>query len=61
MNNQEKVELVKPITKDGCFDNPWPTWRKASSSDLLRWMMFGKNNTNLPSDKKVLEFFELTS
>lgn len=53
MNNQEKIELVKPIVKDGYFDNPWSTWRKASPSDLLRWMMFGKNNTNLPTDKKV--------
>ena len=50
--------LIKPIFKDGVFDNPFPTWRKATPSDVFRWMVFGKNNTNLPSDKKVSLFYD---
>jgi hypothetical protein len=53
MDNKADKELVQPIVNGKLFDNPWPTWRKASVTELFRWMVFGKNNTNLPSDPKV--------
>jgi hypothetical protein len=52
MVNKVDNELVKPLRNGKCFDNPWTTWHKASKSDIMR-LIFRKNNTNLPSDKKV--------
>ena len=48
--------LIKPIYKDGVFENPFSTWHMAKQSEIFRWKVFGKNNTNLPSDKKVSIF-----
>ena len=54
MESRDNIELVKPIVKNGpIYDNPWPTWHKPSTSDILRLIFCRKNNTNLPSDKSV--------
>ena len=51
----EKLEtLTKPIElPNGTFRNPWSTWDDVKFSTLLKWSLFAKNNTNLPSDRKV--------
>lgn len=60
MENKVDNELVKPIINGKYFDNPWATWHKASKSDIMR-LIFRKNNTNLPSNKKVYKFYILHS
>ncbi|RNA26145.1 elongator complex 1 [Brachionus plicatilis] len=51
----ESDGLSRPIFKNGVFNNPWPTWKMASSYDLFRWKIFYKDRTNLPSDSKILD------
>ena len=54
MQREELTEtLSKPIFKNGVFSNPWSTWSDTKFSNVLKWALFTKNNTNLPSDKKV--------
>jgi len=56
MQGEELAEtLSKPIFKNGVFSNPWSTWSDTKFSNVLKWALFTKNNTNLPSDKKILD------
>ena len=44
-----------PLRKGNVFVNPWSTWKDTPLKTLLKWMLFEKNNTNLPRDRKELD------
>ncbi|XP_061570552.1 N-acyl-phosphatidylethanolamine-hydrolyzing phospholipase D isoform X2 [Cololabis saira] len=41
--------------KHGRWTNPWSTWRFPSYPTLLRFLLWDKDHTNLPSSKEVLD------
>lgn len=47
--------LSKPICNNGVFDNPWPTWKMPTLTDLLKWKLFYKDKKNIPSDTNILD------
>ncbi|CAF0815862.1 unnamed protein product, partial [Brachionus calyciflorus] len=47
--------LSRALLKNGIFQNPWDTWKKPEMSGLLRWGLFHKDNTKLPSDNTILD------
>ncbi|XP_062338628.1 N-acyl-phosphatidylethanolamine-hydrolyzing phospholipase D isoform X1 [Osmerus eperlanus] len=50
-------EEVTPSARDrhGRFLNPWPDWRFPSYGTLLCFFLLDKDNSNVPSDKDVLD------
>lgn len=51
--NDSGEDLIKPIFKNGRFNNPWSTWEEPSAKKFIMWRLCNKSNTNLPSDPKV--------
>ncbi|KAK0138276.1 N-acyl-phosphatidylethanolamine-hydrolyzing phospholipase D [Merluccius polli] len=52
--------LEEEVTKScrdrhGCWTNPWPTWKFPSHSTLLRFLLWDKDNSNVPTSKEVLD------
>lgn len=39
--------------KDGRFVNPWPTWKSPTLSNILKWSLMEKDNSNVPRSKQV--------
>lgn len=42
--------------KDGRFVNPWPTWKSPTLSNILKWSLMEKDNSNVPRSKQVNTF-----
>ncbi|KAG1714136.1 N-acyl-phosphatidylethanolamine-hydrolyzing phospholipase D [Nymphon striatum] len=49
------LKLTTSVFKNGKFENPWPSYRRPSTIEILRWTLATKDNTNIPH-KKELEF-----
>ncbi|XP_782815.3 N-acyl-phosphatidylethanolamine-hydrolyzing phospholipase D isoform X2 [Strongylocentrotus purpuratus] len=50
-----KLEDVTPSRfRNGRYENPWETWSMPSFGNVLKWWLFSKNNSNVPS-KSTLE------
>ncbi|NWV90892.1 NAPEP phospholipase, partial [Machaerirhynchus nigripectus] len=41
--------------KDGRFVNPWPTWKSPTLSNILKWSLMEKDNSNVPRSKQELD------
>lgn len=44
---------VKPLMKNGCFNNPWSTWKERGFKDVIHWKLTNRNHTNLPDSKEL--------
>lgn len=47
------MENSKPLQINGRFDNPWSTWKKPSFRNVLKFLLFEKNHSNVPSKEQV--------
>lgn len=54
-NKDEEIKLTKSVFENGRYVNPWSTWRTNGLGDFLRWTVFGKDNSSIPSDTKELD------
>ncbi len=41
--------LQRSMRKNGRFVNPWPTWKFPTIGGLLKWMLFTKDHSRVPS------------
>ncbi|XP_050413923.1 N-acyl-phosphatidylethanolamine-hydrolyzing phospholipase D isoform X1 [Patella vulgata] len=46
-------ELTRPLFKDGCFYNPWKTWRDPKLTNLFKFIVTEKDNSNIPGEKEL--------
>lgn len=54
-----KLEDVTPSRfRNGRYENPWETWTSPSLGNVLKWWLFSKNNSNVPS-KSVSMFIHV--
>jgi hypothetical protein len=56
---QSDVTLVKPLIKNGRFENPWSTWKQAGLGDLLKWRLNHTNHSDIPTDENVCFKFQI--
>ena len=47
--------LSRPVRKDGRFSNPWNTWTPPKFSNVLKWVLFEKNRSNVPHEGRLDE------
>jgi N-acyl-phosphatidylethanolamine-hydrolysing phospholipase D len=41
------------MRKNGRFINPWPTWKFPTVGNLLKWMLFTKDNSKVPNRQEL--------
>lgn len=47
--------LSQPILKDGKFGNPWHTWEKVTFTNVFKFLLLEKDNSNIPSSEEKLD------
>ena len=47
-------ELTKPIFENGCYRNPWKTWKEISVANLMHFVVKTKNESNVPSKEVTI-------
>ncbi|CAL8322844.1 unnamed protein product [Lota lota] len=53
---RQEEEVTKSCQDEhGRWTNPWPTWRFPSKALLLRFLLWDKDNSNVPTSKEVLD------
>jgi hypothetical protein len=51
--DQTNGNLVKPLIKNGRFENPWSTWKQAGLGEFLYWKFYDTNHSDIPTDENV--------
>lgn len=47
--------LSHPLQEDGKFGNPWKTWNKIKFTSVLKFILFEKDNSKIPSSSDELD------
>lgn len=53
MDATEGEELVRPLYRNGRYENPWSPWKTPSYTQLFKFMFLTKSEANIPDEKVI--------
>ncbi|XP_059153637.1 N-acyl-phosphatidylethanolamine-hydrolyzing phospholipase D-like [Physella acuta] len=53
MDTTEAEDLVRPLYRNGRYENPWSPWKAPAFTQLFKFMFLTKSEANIPNEQEL--------